>query len=146
MISLATLPADHPWLAHCLAIRRTVFIEEQGVAEEEEVDGLDPDCLHLLATRDGEPVGAARLRPYGPGVVKAERVAVLREARGEGIGAALMQGLHLLARRQGAEEVVLAAQLTALPFYERLAYVAEGPVFLDAGIEHRRMRLCLSGQ
>lgn len=122
----------------CFALRRIVFVQEQRVSEEEEWDGLDSACLHFLATNDGVPVGTARLRELD-GKAKAERVAVLLEARGLGVGRAVMDALHEQARIQGLTKVVLAAQLTAIPFYERLGYAAWGDEFDDAGIPHRWM-------
>ncbi len=121
-------------------IRRIVFIEGQDVTEEEEIDGLDPECLHLLVELDGEPVGAARMRDGGDGVAKAERVAVLSSHRRHGVGRALMRGIEEQAMEQGYSEVLLGAQVRVLPFYESLGYVVEGDEFLDARIPHRWMR------
>jgi predicted GNAT family N-acyltransferase len=129
----------------CLAIRHEVFVGEQGVTEEEEFDGLDPSCLHFLAVVEGQAVGAARLRQPSPSMAKAERVAVLGSHRGLGVGQALMRALAEAARQRGAQEIVLGAQLTAIPFYESLGYRAEGEEYLDARIRHRMMRQQLSG-
>jgi len=142
-IAVRLIRGDAPDLARCLALRRRVFIVEQQVPEAEEVDGRDPACLHVLATRDGAVVGTARLRVTDQGVAKAERVAVHRELRGHGVGRRVMRALEAEAARQGHAAVVLGAQLDAVPFYERLGYESYGPVFLDAGIEHRMMRLSL---
>jgi predicted GNAT family N-acyltransferase len=120
-------------------IRRVVFIEEQRVPLEEEWDGRDPDCRHFLACLDGQPVGTARLLPDA----HIGRVAVLREARGRGIGEALMAAAIAAARRDGHACVALAAQTHALAFYARLGFEAFGEEFLDAGILHRHMRLSL---
>lgn len=121
-------------------IRRVVFIEEQRVPLSEEWDGRDPECRHFLALRQGTPLGTARLLPDG----HIGRVAVLHEARGLGIGAALMQAAIATARRLGHPQVELAAQTHALAFYENLGFVAFGDVFMDAGIPHRNMRLSLN--
>ncbi len=130
-------------IAACRALRRTVFIEEQGVSEADEVDDLDGQAIHILAMQDGVPVGSARLLTYGD-TGKVGRVCVLREARGTGLGAALMQAVVTQFRTmQGIECVKLGAQLHALAFYERLGFTPYGAVFLDAGIEHRDMRLDL---
>ncbi|MFP4136882.1 MAG: GNAT family N-acetyltransferase [Halomonas sp.] len=123
-------------------IRRVVFIEEQGVSREEEWDGRDGDCHHFLALLEGRPVGTARLLPDA----HIGRVAVLAEARGHGIGAALMRAAIEAARRHGHPAVALASQTQALPFYSRLGFEAHGPEFLDAGIPHRNMRLSLTGE
>ncbi|SDI71333.1 GNAT family N-acetyltransferase [Billgrantia gudaonensis] len=118
-------------------IRRVVFIEEQNVPREEEWDGRDHDCIHFLALLDDQPVGTARLLPDA----HIGRVAVLTEARGLGIGVALMRAAIDAARREGHRAVELAAQTHALPFYSRLGFQAFGGEFMDAGIPHRNMRL-----
>lgn len=122
------------------AIRQRVFIEEQAVPEDEEWDGRDPDCLHFLAYRNGQAIGTARLLPDG----HVGRVAVLREGRGLGIGLRLMQATISAARLAGYREVVLDAQLQAIPFYQKLGFEAFGDKFIDAGIEHRSMCLSLT--
>ena len=124
----------------CLAIRQEVFVGEQGVTEDEEFDGLDPSCVHFLAVVEGRAVGAARLRQSSPSTAKAERVAVLASHRGRGVGQSLMRALAESARQRGVRELILGAQLTAIPFYESLGYRAEGDEFLDARIRHRMMR------
>ena len=120
-------------------IRRVVFIDEQQVPQDEEWDGLDTECLHFLATLNGEPVGTARLLPDG----HIGRVAVLSSARGTGIGYQLMEAAIKAAREAGHPHAALSAQLHALAFYERLGFVAHGDVFMDAGIPHREMTLFL---
>lgn len=131
-------------LEACRAIRRRVFVDEQRVPEELEFDGLDGECLQLVALDAGRPVGTARLR-WLPGLeAKAERVAVLLEARDRGIGGSLMGGLEQAARERGMERLVLNAQVQVIPFYERLGYRAEGGRFDEAGIPHRRMTKPLS--
>ena len=131
-----------------LAVRRSVFIAEQGVPEAEEIDGYDreapsPRAFYLVGYIGAEPVATGRLLLD---VAEADlphisRVAVLREHRGHGYGKAIMAALHEEARARGARGVTLAAQLHAVGFYAALGYVGHGPVFLDAGIEHRSMDL-----
>ena len=119
------------------AIRREVFMQEQAVPEELEWDGMDDQALHLLAlSTDATPIGTARLLPDG----HIGRVAVMKEWRVRGIGRELMVDILRQARRMGREEVELAAQVQALPFYEGLGFVAFGEVFMDAGIPHRSMK------
>ena len=124
------------------ALRRAVFIEEQAVPEELEVDGLDGQALHLLASLDGRPVGTARMLLKGD-MGKIGRVCVLREWRGRGIGAALIRAAVAELRARGLREARLGSQVHAIPFYEGLGFVAEGPVYDDAGIPHRDMVLAL---
>ena len=135
-------------MREALEVRRRVFIEEQHVPEDEEIDAHDADpatvttCLHVLAHIEGRAIATGRLLLAEPdGRLHIGRVAVLAEHRRQGIGRAVMLALHDLARFRNARSVTLAAQLQAIPFYERLGYTARGPVFLDANIEHRWMDL-----
>ena len=126
-------------LRTCQALRRTVFIEEQNVPEADEVDGRDAGAVHLLATVDGRAVGTARLLVSGDSG-KIGRVCVLAEMRGKGIGARLIEAaVREFAANPAIAKVKLSAQISALPFYERLGFTAEGDEYLDAGIVHRDM-------
>lgn len=125
-------------LARCLEIRRKVFIEEQRVPEDLELDQQEGECTHFLATDGDLDVGTARLKPVD-GKAKAQRVAVLPSHRNTGVGKALMDALEAEARAQGMKTVVLSSQVSAIPFYERLGYAAHGDVYKDAGIDHRDM-------
>jgi predicted GNAT family N-acyltransferase len=130
-------------IAACRALRRVVFIEEQGVSEADELDDLDDSALHLLATDDGTAVGTARLLTFG-NAGKIGRVCVLHHMRGRGIGAALTRAaIGAFAGMDGVEKVKLSAQISALVFYEKLGFTAHGPVYIDAGIDHRDMMLLL---
>jgi predicted GNAT family N-acyltransferase len=130
-------------IAACQALRRRVFIEEQGVSEADEVDGLDDGAIHLLALDGDVPVGTARLLVKGA-VGKIGRVCVLPAARGTGLGAKLiLAALEELRRQPGVSEAYLGAQSHATGFYEKLGFVVEGEEFLDAGIPHRHMRRAL---
>ena len=126
-------------IERCLDIRREVFVGEQRVPSEIEIDGRDASCTHFLALVGDTVVGTARLRVTEEGRAKAERVAVRRAARGCGAGALLMRALEAEARRRGHDRLVLNAQVQVLPFYERLGYMVDGPEFLEAGIPHRPM-------
>lgn len=126
-------------LEACFEIRRVVFVHEQGVSRDEEFDELDDVCVHFIARFDGRPVGTARLRVL-ESEGKAQRVAVLEEARRSGIGAALMRALEAEASRRGLARIVLHAQTSAMSFYEALGYVAEGDEFMEADIPHFLMR------
>lgn len=125
--------------AAAFAIRKAVFVDEQKVPLADEFDAHDATCGHLLAIAAEGPVGTLRWRSLG-GEVKIERVAVLAAARGAGVGKALLA--HLLARldREGVAGCVLHAQTHATGFYARLGFLAEGGVFEEDGIPHRRMR------
>ncbi|MCG0063056.1 GNAT family N-acetyltransferase [Streptomyces tricolor] len=149
-VRVAEDPADR---AACFAVRKEVFVVEQGVAEDIEYDAYDAVAVHVLAVReDGLPLGTGRLlhgeaavaKTGGdPSVGSLGRLAVSREARGLGVGAALVRALEDAALARGLTAVDLHAQTHALGFYERLGYAAYGPEFPDAGIPHRAMRRAL---
>jgi predicted GNAT family N-acyltransferase len=133
----AQWPRDEAALAW---VRRRVFIEEQQVPEELEWDGLDGEATHLLAEdANGAPIGTARLLADG----HIGRMAVMQPWRGRGVGRSLLETLMNTARERGLEAVFLHAQVEAIPFYERSGFVAEGDVFMDAGIPHRTMHRAL---
>jgi len=122
------------------ALRREVFIEEQGVPRDIEWDGRDADAVHVLAEQENGPViGCGRLLADG----RIGRLAVRRTRRGEGIGAAMLARLVDLAQQRGAAEVYLHAQASAVAFYERAGFAARGAPFEEAGIEHQDMHRAL---
>ncbi len=134
-------------LARCLEIRREVFVEEQKVPEADEIDGEDPMCVHFLATPHvGDPpteaVGTARLLQRGK-TAKAQRVAVVPAMRKKGIGKELMAAIEKEARGRRYAELLLGAQLEAVPFYEKIGYESFGDEYQDAGIPHRHMKKTL---
>lgn len=127
------------------AVRRTVFVEEQGVDEEIEYDEHEDDADHFVAYDDGgEPIGAARLREADPGLGKVERVAVLESRREEGIGRELMAAVEDRARDRDLTELKLHSQTRAAEFYRRLGYERRGEEFEEAGIPHVEMRKSLA--
>ncbi|MBM3275292.1 MAG: GNAT family N-acetyltransferase [Candidatus Sericytochromatia bacterium] len=128
-----------PKFRDALLVRQAVFVEEQGIDPEIEVDEYDGICWHALAYLGDRIVGTARLVTLDRFTAKIGRVAVLGEARGRGVGTALMRLLEDYARREGITRVVLDAQFQVIPLYEKLGYEAEGEPFLDAGIVHKRM-------
>lgn len=130
-------------IATCQALRRVVFIEEQGVSPQDEMDGRDGAARHLLARLDGAPIGTARLLTEGP-VGKIGRVCVRAEARGKGVGVALIRAaVELFRGVPGVQKVKLGAQTHAMGFYAALGFEAVGEVYQDAGIPHRDMVLGL---
>ena len=130
-------PADMPAV---FALRREVFVVEQDVPEDLELDELDETADHAVAVLDGRVVGTGRLLSATGGQAVVGRMAVAREARGAGTGAAVLAALEQRARERGADAVELHAQVHARGFYERLGYEAFGALYLDAGIEHVDMR------
>ncbi|MEZ5724201.1 MAG: GNAT family N-acetyltransferase [Paracoccaceae bacterium] len=127
-------------LALCHALRRAVFIEEQGVSEAEEMDELDGLAIHFLGWIEGRPVATARIFVEGE-TGKIGRVCVLAEARGTGAGLAIMRATIAALRERGAKTAKLSSQTHAMPFYEKLGFVAYGSEYPDAGIPHRDMVL-----
>jgi len=120
-------------------IRHTVFTVEQKVDTTLDFDGLDDKAIQVLCTDQGLPVGTGRMLNDG----HIGRVAVLREYRDKGVGAGLMKTLIETARTRRFREVYLYAQVTAVPFYEKLGFEATGDNFTEAGIRHTPMSLGL---
>jgi ElaA protein len=123
----------------CVALRRAVFIEEQGIAEADEIDDLDDSAVHLLAFDGDTPVGTARLLFDGE-IGKIGRICVLSSHRGTGLGKALVEaGVAHLKTLPGITNAKLGSQDHAIGFYEKLGFQAYGPFYDDAGIPHRDM-------
>lgn len=119
------------------AIRYDVFVVEQNVPVELEWDDMDAACVHAVAyDAQGQAVGTGRLLPDG----HIGRMAVRNEARGSGVGAAILQALMKQAKERGDAAVMLNAQTHAAPFYRRFGFVQEGEEFMEAGIPHIQMR------
>ncbi len=140
---MTVLIAETRDITTCRALRRRVFIDEQGVSEADELDDLDEVAIHLLASDDGLAIGSARLLVLGD-LGKIGRVCVLASVRGRGIGAALIRhAVQRFAAEAGVTRVKLGAQTHALGFYEALGFRAVGDIYDDAGIAHRDMILDL---
>lgn len=135
--------------AEAMRIRESVFVEEQGVPAELELDHHDPQCVHALARDEtGRAVGTGRLLPpeaHGARIVShVGRMAVLKEWRGRGVGGALLARLIDAARERGDTEIALSAQIHAQGFYRAHGFLEEGEEFTEAGIPHRTMRRVLA--
>lgn len=121
-------------------IRQQVFVNEQQVPYELEVDAYEAYTIHFVLYQALEiPVATVRLLPLEDGKVKVQRMAVLKEFRSQGFGQAIMEEAEKFATEQGFQKIILGAQLTAIPFYEQLGYQTVGEEFLDAGIAHLMM-------
>lgn len=132
--------ADSPDLLEKVhSIREEVFIVEQKVPHDREYDEFEDVSFHYLALIGDEPAGCVRYRSKVD-LAKIERLAVLGKYRGRGVGKMLMEHVENAAVRAGHKGFVLNSQCVAIPFYEECGYEAIGPIFLDAGIEHREMR------
>ncbi len=144
IVGLSIVPIENAeQMRHAHDIRRRVFIEEQHVPEEIEMDADDAHAFHALAILDGKPVGCGRFVAHGdeikPGEVKIGRMAVLPNLRTHGIGREVLLFLMRVARERGYQRVILHAQLTAEGFYLKNGYTPVGEVFEEAGIAHRTM-------
>ena len=125
-------------------VRTAVFVEEQGIAREDEWDAADADCLHVLAyNRLGQPVATARLLPAEAGVAKLGRMAVHRVLRGSGVGRSLVSALTQAAQARGDHCLRLSAQRSAQGFYQRLGFETVGQPYDEVGIPHIEMQRLL---
>ena len=120
------------------SIRFAVFVDEQRVPQDIEMDDRDPFCTHVLAFDDETPVGTGRIDIAASG--KVGRLAVLAPMRGRGLGTALTKKLHAVARDNALDSVWCNAQVVAVPFYERLGYTVTSAPFDEADIAHVRMQ------
>jgi predicted GNAT family N-acyltransferase len=128
-----------PWpeaRTHAMSVREAVFVVEQGVPPEIELDEWDPQCDHALAFEPGgRAVGTGRLLPDG----HIGRMAVLGDWRGRGVGGAILAALVERAATRAMRRLVLNAQTHAVPFYARHGFVVFGPEFMEADIPHVAM-------
>jgi YbgC/YbaW family acyl-CoA thioester hydrolase len=125
-------------------LRDQVFVQEQHIPQSVEWDDADDSAVHAVAyNRLGQAVATGRLLAPEPGVAKIGRMAVHRFLRGSGAGRTVLLALMQAARERGDTSVVLSAQRTAVGFYERLGFVADGAPFTEAGIAHQAMRCSL---
>lgn len=125
-------------------IRHAVFQVEQGVDPSLDFDGLDGECKHALAWVGDRPVGTARIRYLSDRVVKIERLAVLAEFRGLGIGRQIMEFILEFLRQTPIQTVQLHAQLQVKGLYDKLGFAPVGEIFVEAGIAHLKMQKTLS--
>ncbi|MDR0508195.1 MAG: GNAT family N-acetyltransferase [Dysgonamonadaceae bacterium] len=128
----------HDDLQKVFAVRAIVFVEEQKVSYEEEIDGCDFSSVHFLATVGNEPIGAARLLLFNE-YVKIGRLAVRKSYRGQGIGKELFAFVLDYVAKIKYQKVTLHAQAYLIRFYEDFGFVKRGEMFLEAGIEHYYM-------
>jgi len=127
-------------LARAYAIRIRVFVKEQGVPREIELDDDDRGAIHFLAFVSARAVGTARV-VWHRGVAKIGRMAVLKSYRRKGVGAKLLRRGIVTAQRRRARRIYLHAQVAVSGFYRRMNFYGVGPVFDEAGIAHRKMIL-----
>jgi predicted GNAT family N-acyltransferase len=130
---------NHTELEQAFDIRKKVFVHEQGVPVENELDNYEEVATHIIGyDTHYTPIVTARFRPFNEGV-KVERVAVLKEYRKTGVGKDLMQFIEHVAQHSGYEKLILNAQIQAQPFYDNLGFSPIGNIFMEENIEHIKM-------
>ena len=120
-------------------IRFQVFVAEQRVPADIELDEMDAQCVHAVAYENGAPIATGRLLPDG----RIGRMAVLKAWRRRGVGSAILAALIDAARRRGDAKIELSAQVHAVPFYLARGFQPVGPVYEEAGISHQAMTKAL---
>ena len=128
------------WLEHSVqisSIRDVVFIQEQAVPKNIEMDGKDSECIHFLMSYDDNPIGTARIKMSG----KIERVSILKPNRNMGLGSKLMSFIIDAAKQNRFERIYLHSQMESIGFYKNLGFIEQGDVFQEAGIDHVLMEL-----
>ena len=123
----------------CLMIRKAVFIEEQHVPKDQEIDSFENSSIHFLAYYNKTPVGTGRFR-IKEHCIKFERIATLKAFRGKGVGKKLLKTLQDIATKEHPMSQILAnVQVQAIPFYQKQGWKMIGKTFFDAGIKHQTM-------
>jgi len=117
------------------SIRKAVFVIEQSVPEEIELDDLDDEAQHVLAFIGDVAIGTGRITADG----RIGRMAVLRVYRRQGVGRGILKKLVEIGQTLGLDRLCLSAQCSAIPFYERMGFIAEGVIYKEAGIDHQWM-------
>lgn len=126
-------------------VRRTVFVEEQGISEELDFDGLDREALHFVVKDRDRGIGTARVRFLDDKIAKIERMAILKPFRRVGIGSQMISFLIKELAKRHIEQVVLCAQIGAVDFYRACGFEESGSPFLEAGIQHVKMLRRIEG-
>lgn len=133
-----TQDIDDPVYKDALTIRKTVFVQEQHVPVTIEVDQDEDKCFHIVLYHQNKAYATCRLLPL-ENKLKLQRMAVLKEARKKGYGKQVILFAEKLAKKQGFTKILLGAQVSAVPFYEKMDYQKYGEKFLDAAIWHYMM-------
>ena len=126
-----------------LNIRKEVFIKEQNVSLDIEIDGLDLESEHFIAYLGNVPIGCARIRSNKI-YAKLERIAILKKHRCKGFGTELTKFLIDYCKKQKYREIVIHSQNYVIDFYKKLGFKTRGEAFLEADIEHKEMYLDIS--
>jgi predicted GNAT family N-acyltransferase len=127
-------------LKGALEVRRQVFVDEQGVSEDIEIDGRDGEALHMVVTDEKGVIGTARVLFFAGSQAKIERMAILKSFRGRGIGRKIISFLDEELRNRQIKHVFLHAQCSVTAFYKSCGFEEIGSPFWEAGIEHIKMQ------
>lgn len=139
-VKLVTTDEDRE---RAFALRKEVFVKEQGVPLSLEIDEHDATAIHFIVNDGIDTIATARLREIEPKIGKVERVCVLSSYRGKRLGVLIMESVEKYAKNIDFNTLKLHAQSYAVPFYEKLGYVVTSPEFMDADIPHRAMEKAL---
>ena len=139
-VKLVTTDEDRE---RAFALRKEVFVKEQGVPLSLEIDEQDATAIHFIVNDGDDTIATARLREIEPKIGKVERVCVLSSYRGKRLGVLIMESVEQYAKNIDFNTLKLHAQSYAVPFYEKLGYVVTSPEFMDADIPHRAMEKSL---
>lgn len=124
-------------LQDCFKIRKEVFVKEQHVPEDNEIDKYEDTAIHIIGyDEDNQPIVTARIRMLEGAIGKVERVAILKEYRGLGLGLKLLQFAEKIAHEHHLTHLTMHAQYYAIPFYEKLGYITTGQPFYEENIKH----------
>ncbi|QVL56453.1 MAG: GNAT family N-acetyltransferase [Simkaniaceae bacterium] len=140
MIEVREVVTDQEWQEY-MSIRNVVFVQEQNVSEEDEIDAYEKESTHFIATLDGQPAGTGRFR-LKKGFIKFERVATLKKFRGKGIASAIMDLMEKRAKMKHSDYLpAMHAQIDAVSLYAKRGWTPLGAVFDESGIDHQLMVL-----
>lgn len=130
-------------LKQAFQVRRKVFVEEQGIAEDLELDGYDSESMHMVVKYGKRIIGTARVFYLTPETVKIERMAILKTFRRKGIGSKIISFLDKRLVADKISRVIVHAQCSAIPFYKSCGFIESGVLFYEAGIPHMKMEIHL---
>ncbi|WP_061014845.1 GNAT family N-acetyltransferase [Photobacterium leiognathi] len=140
MVEIKIVAFDDAHRGLIRTVREQVFIQEQQIDPEIEFDGLDSEAVHVLVMDGEQPLGTGRILADG----HIGRIAIMKSARGQGLGAKVVQTLVEYAQQQGYPRVDLGAQTHAVDFYRKLGFMPYGDEFMEANIPHQAMEQMLA--
>ncbi|WP_419209564.1 GNAT family N-acetyltransferase [Photobacterium leiognathi subsp. mandapamensis] len=140
MVEIKIVAFDDAHRGFIRTVREQVFIQEQQIDPEIEFDNLDSAAVHVLVMDGEQPLGTGRILSDG----HIGRIAIMKAARGQGLGAKVVQALVEYAQQQGYPRLDLGAQTHAVDFYRKLGFMPYGDEFMEANIPHQAMEQMLA--